>query len=96
MSGFKLIEGEYAIVSTGGVFKQVPLAERDGLIYAATGGGFIQLRADGSSSKSSVRLDELSWEGPLHKTKLGKLCRPGVADSKPLPNEAAQLLLASD
>lgn len=95
MSAFKNIEGEYAIVSAMGVYKQVPLAERDGLLYAAVAGGYVQLRSDGSTSKDKLRLSELSWEGPLHQTQLGKLCRPGTPASKALAEPQARALLAA-
>ena len=94
MSAFKHIEGEYAIISQGGVYKQVDLYERDGLIYAKAAGGYVQLRYDGSTSKDKLRLQELSWEGPLHQTKFGKLCRPGAVDgSKPLDSAKKDQLL---
>lgn len=94
MSAFKLIEGEYAIISQGGVYKQVPVAERDGLLYAVAAGGYVSLRADASTSKNKLRLIELSWEGALHVTKLGKLCRPGYKDSKALAQDKQLLLTA--
>lgn len=86
MSAFKLIEGKYAIISQSGVYKQVPLAERDGFLFAVAAGGYVQLRTDASTSKDKLRLVELSWDGPLHGggTGNGKLCRPGVKGSKPI------------
>lgn len=95
MSAFKLIEGEYAIVSMSGTFKQVPLAERNGLLYAAVGGGYVQLRHDGSTSKDKLRLDEMSWEGTLAMNRFGKLCRPEVDGAKVLAAGVAQLLLGT-
>lgn len=80
MSGFKQVEGEYVIVVLNGVYKQVSLHERDGLLYAQASGGYVQLRADGSTNHDKIRFTELSWEGHLHQTKFGKLCRPDTVE----------------
>lgn len=99
MSGFKLIEGEYAIISQSGVYRQVPLAERDGFLFAAiSSSSYVQLRTDASTSKDKVRLVELSWDGPLHGGGIGngKLCRPGVRGSKPLEDEKLLQLTAPE
>lgn len=94
MSTFKKIDGEYVIVNMNGVFKQVDLAERDGLLYAVTAGGYVQLRADGGTSKDKLRFVELTFEEPLYQTALGKLCRSEAPGSKALEPAKAQLLLA--
>ena len=93
MSAFKLTEAEYAIVSAAGVYKTVPLAERHGLLYVAVAGGYVSLRADASTSKDKLRLVELSWEGELHATKLGKLCLPTVKGSEPIADDKKEQLL---
>lgn len=73
MAAFKIVEGEYAIVSSGGVHKQVPVGMRNGLLYAAASGGYVQLYHNGSTSKDKMRLVELSWAGTLGRTATGRL-----------------------
>lgn len=92
MSFFKEIEGEAAILVENGVYKQVPLYVRDGYLYAKVGGGFVRLMADGATTKSKLRLDFMSWNGPLHRDGLGRLCSPDVKGSKSLGHEAQKLL----
>lgn len=93
MSFFKEVEGEAAVLVENGIYRQVPLYTRDGYLYAKSSGGFVRLMADGSTSKAKMRLDFMSWEGPLYRDPLGKLCSPDVAKAIPLPTEKAQLLL---
>ena len=52
MSFFKEIEGDAAIVVENGVYRQVPLFERDGYIYAKIGSGFVRIMADGATTKA--------------------------------------------
>lgn len=85
VSFFREVEGEAAIVVHNGVYRQVPVYTRDGYLYAKVGSGFVRLNADGSTTKHQVRLDFLSWTGPLHKDNLGRLCLPEVPKSKRLP-----------
>lgn len=99
MSTFKLIEGEYVIVSQGGLYKQVPMAERNGVLYACVGGGYASLRADGGTSKDKLRFIEMSWTGKLATTGVGfmKLCRDDVVGCRVLDGKKTdQLLLGSD
>jgi hypothetical protein len=93
MSGFKTVEGEYVIISMGGVYKQVDLVERNGYLFAAASGGFVRLYADGSTSKAKMRLDEMSYEGTLCVDKLGRLCGDWVTGAKTLTAEARTKLL---
>ena len=74
MGLFQQIEGDNAILIERGVFKQADLYSRDGYLFAKASGGFIRLMADGSTSKSSARLEELSIEADLYKDPVGRLC----------------------
>jgi hypothetical protein len=85
MAFFKEIEGEGAIIQEGGVFRQVPLFERDGYIFAKLNGGFVRLMADGSTSKA----------GGLYRDALGRLCRDTVAGAVALDTKHQQLLLGA-
>lgn len=76
MGLFQEIEGEAAIILEGGVFKQVSLHKRDGILYAKNGGGFIRLNEDGSTTKARCRLVTLDWANPntLGRDIHGRLC----------------------
>lgn len=82
MGLFQHVEGETAIIVERGVYRQVDVYIRDGILYAKSGSGFIKLNADGSTTKSHARLETLTWDGsPLAKTLYGALCensRPGA------------------
>lgn len=79
MGYFKEIEGEAAIlVGAKGAYRQVPLCERDSVVYAKVGSVYYKLMADGSCS-GPFRVDFVSMEHgkdalgrmtiPLRKTK---------------------------
>lgn len=74
MSFFKQVEGEAAILSENGVYKQVDLYTRGGFLYAKVAGGFVRLSRDGSTSKPKLRLDHMSWNGALYADPVGRLC----------------------
>lgn len=95
MSFFKEVEGEAAIIVQNGVFKQVPLYTRDGYLFAKVGSGFVRIYADGSTTVSKMRLDFMSWSGPLFRDKLGKLCTAEVPDAIQLPQNDSQRLLGA-
>ncbi len=95
MSFFKEVEGEAAVLVENGVFKQVPIYSRDGYLFAKVAGGFVRLMHDGSTTKSKMRLDFMSWEGPLCRDAVGRLCTPEVKGSQVIAADKAQLLLGS-
>jgi hypothetical protein len=95
MSFFQKVEGEGAIIVEGGIYQQVELYTRDGVIYVKVGKGFARVMHDGSTSKSSgrLRLDFLSWNGKLHRTPTGSLCTGDAKGAKALaPNNEQKLL----
>lgn len=92
----KDIEAEAAIVVMNGVYKQVEMAERDGLLYVKTGGGYVKVKHDGSTSKASLRLVHMSWSGDrLARTPTGDLCRDTRKEAIVLDPEGHQLLLGA-
>jgi hypothetical protein len=99
MSFFKEVEGEAAVLVENGVFRQVPLYTRDGFIFAKVGSnGFVRLMADGSTTKSKLRLDFMSWGSwPLYKDRIGRLCTGDAKgiDFKLLDGAAKQKLLGA-
>ncbi len=99
MSGmFQMIEGETAILSVGGVYKEAKLATRlNGELFASYGGGFIRLYADGSTSAGSkVRLDTLALETPLFKDAFGKLAVKPSEGRKALDTTPAYVAIAKE
>lgn len=95
MGFFKEVEGEGAVIIIGGVYKQVPLATRDGFLYAKTAGGYVRLMADGSTTKDKMRLDYMTWDGELRRDQYGRLCTPDVKGARSLEPERKTLLLGS-
>lgn len=74
MSGFKEIEGDTALIVERGVFRQVPLYERNGVLFAKAKGGFVRLSENGSTSHDAVSFTELLYEGDLYRDPFGRLC----------------------
>ena len=70
MAFFQKVEGDAAIIVENGVYKQVDLYTRDGMLYVQSGGGFIRLFADGSTTKAKTRLDFMSFDHGLFKDSL--------------------------
>lgn len=90
-------EGDVAIVVSNGVYKQVPVYLKDGLLYAGISGGFVRLKEDGSTSQPKMRLDHLDFDGDLHRDELGRLCVPSTErKSTPLAEPRRQLLIGSN
>lgn len=94
MSFFLPLEGDAAVLIDRGLYRQVPLATRDGYLYAKLAGGYVRLMADGSTTRPGVSLDFMSYSGPLAQ-RLGRLCTPEVEGAKRLEGSAAQRLLGS-
>ena len=94
MSFFKKVEGDAAVLIANGVFKQVDIYTRDGYVFAAYGGGFIRVMADGSTSKAGVSLDFMSWGGGPLAQRLGRLAvQADVPEAKGLDRSIETKLL---
>lgn len=78
MGLFKQVDGEVAIVVDKGRFRQCNIFTRDGYLYAQIGGAFVRLNADASTTVPTMRLDHLTWTGPLMRDPLGRLCTAEV------------------
>jgi hypothetical protein len=60
MSLFSVIDDAQAIIrSKAGVYKQVKLYERDNVIYAATGGGYVRLLRDNRTSNPNIKWEHI-------------------------------------
>lgn len=59
MNYFSEIPEGQAIVCSGGVYRQTPIAQRKGLIYAKYGAGYVRLHSGGGSSHPKLRWYEI-------------------------------------
>lgn len=96
MGLFQQAEGAAAILVENGVYKQVAVFTRNGFLYAAVGGGFVRINADGSTTKAKMRLDTLSYDDPIGIDPMGRLCDlAAVPGAKQLPQEVTMKLLGA-
>lgn len=77
MSNFKALEGDTAILCRDGVYTPVDLYTWGGALFAKIAGGYVRLRADGTTSKDKTRLVHLETEYPLFRDRLGRLTLDG-------------------
>ena len=94
MSYFQEIEGDVAIIASGGVFKQAPLYTLDGNLYAKASGGFVRITATGATSKDKMYVVKLVTNLPLFKDTHGRLTVVPGPKNKPLAQEQVQKLIA--
>lgn len=59
---FHVIEGHFAILRRGGVFRQAKLFYRGGYLFAAHGSGFIGLRGSGGTTVPSISWTDISLD----------------------------------
>lgn len=71
---FKRIDGDEALIVQKGVYLAADLYEMDGGLFAKAKGGFIRLKADGSTSHSDVRVQKLITDRPLFCNRFSQLC----------------------
>lgn len=98
MSLFSIVDGEVAILVENGVYKQVPIYTRNGYIFAKNGSGYVQLYANGSTSKPKCRLDTMTWDRPVLGANVhGRLCDPAlVAGARVIEGPPMNKLLGVD
>ncbi|MEX0302865.1 MAG: hypothetical protein AB3N24_10610 [Leisingera sp.] len=96
MSLFKELEGDVAIVVAGGVYKQVKLFTRNGFLFAGVSGGYVRLKADGTTSKDKMRLEHVETEVRLHKDRLGRLGTDQIPHATALASNETLLISAAD
>lgn len=73
MSAFRELEGDSALLQSNGVYRQVPIFERNGVLFAKWGAGFVRLSQTGATSSPTVQFTELVYEGPLYADAFGRL-----------------------
>lgn len=81
---FHIVPGAQAIISVGGVHKQVDVYHRGNGIYAAYSGGYVRLSETGGTSHPKVRL--ISLVAPtiqLGKSELGRLVATAIIEPPP-------------
>ena len=94
MSYFQEIEGDVAILTSGGVFKQAPLYVMDGNLFAKASGGFVRINATGGTSKPKLSVVKLVTDLKLFKDTHGRLTTQSGPKTKPLADEQVQKLIA--
>ena len=85
MSLFTVLEGATAVLKSKGVYRQVPVYTRRGLLFARWGAGFISLRADGATSLPDVRVDYLECFERLESSYLFGVAVYGTFEKKHKP-----------
>ena len=98
---FKKLEGDQVMLSIKGVYKVCDLYEWDGKLFASVSGGFVRLRANGTTTKLDLDIVHMEHEGDLYGDSFGRLCtvskegykalsRGEGSDDKPFMLEKAQ------
>ena len=95
MGLFQKVEGEQAILSINGVYKQVDLYTWDSWLYAQYPGGFVRLMEDGSTSKPKLTLKHMTWTGDLHRDAYGRLAAKPIPGTVALPGPTKVKLLGA-
>lgn len=95
MGVFKQLQGDTVILTTGGVYKQVNLYERDGDLYAGWAGGFIRLYDTGATSQPVVRIEQLITNAPLHRDPFGRLSTEARKNTLPVAAPQQQKLIGA-
>lgn len=95
---FKPIEGETAVLVSGGVYKPCPLYVRgNGELFAKVGSGYVRLKQDGSCSDSKHRIDVIQIEaGELTCDAFGKMFigrQVGEDGLKPVTKQSSPVLI---
>lgn len=95
--GFKLLDGDSAVVRVNGTFKETALYSWGGMLFVEISkGSFVRLNKDGSTSKSKMQLVSLVTDRPLLADKFGRLCVDKSDGRMVLDPAQTQKLLAVD
>lgn len=89
---FTKIEGDVAILNSGGVYRQVDLYEMDGSLFAGSGNSFVRLKYDGGTSKPGTRIEKLITERQLYHDRFGRLTITEGEGRTPLGPETTKLI----
>jgi hypothetical protein len=93
MSLFQKIAGDQVVLIANGVWKQADIYVRNGVLFAAMGGGFIRLMHDGATSKPKVRIDALVTDEKLYRGPHGQLGLEKLEGWQPLAKDKQQRLI---
>lgn len=85
---FQKIEDDEAVIVENGVYRTAEVYEYNGGLYLRAKGGFVRLKADGSTSASRVRLECLHRDGPLFRDRFGRI--------RVSPNEGSKAISLGD
>ncbi len=89
---FKKLEGDTVVLVQNGVYKPSDLCEWGGKLFAKAAGGYIRLRADGTTSRDGIRFEHMEFDGKLYEDKFGRLT---ISGGKPLEAPAFLALPSS-
>ena len=95
---FVRLEGDVAILAQKGVFKTADLYEWNGRLFAAHGGGYVQIMESGGTSKDGVNVINLVSDRALFRDQFGRLAvaaGPGTTALKIEPGDKLRLIPAS-
>lgn len=95
MAMFKHMVGDEAVICCRGLYKQVPLYSREGVLYAKITGGFVKLRHDGSTTRPEIKIDTLMVQGELYRDPLGRLLVEPLPGHLPLEPVRKSTLLGT-
>lgn len=73
---FCILDDHVILRSAKGVYKQAKVARRKEFVYACTGGGFVALYANGTTSNPGVRWEEIENGVMYQPGRLGRLMAP--------------------
>lgn len=82
MGLFQKVEGEVVIIHDRGTFKQLDVYAWNGFLFAKLGAGYVRLNADGSTSKPTATIRQLTWTGALNADTFGRLALPDTQGTR--------------
>lgn len=91
---FKKLEGDTALLRQGGVYKPAELYTFNGGLFAKTAGGYVRLRANGTTSRDGIAVEHMEYEGELYSDRFGRLTvqdGPGYQRLAVIPGETLKL-----
>lgn len=90
---FNKLEGDAVILQQNGVFKEADLYEWSGGLYAKASGGFVRLKADGTTTKSGVRIEHMETDRHLFRDRFNRLATRNKGNKPVSLGDDGKLLL---
>lgn len=77
---FTRVENASVLLKQQGRYRECPVYEREGLVYAKHGTAFVRLYSDGTTSVPKLHVEELVAPEPMMATRLGVVAVYGGGD----------------